>query len=84
MELDRAVITFEWRFDRLADGTRLTQHIVLKGEKAAAFASQVAAAFGSGLAAGMNKIVSAMERAEDSGTPMLQALQIAVETGGLE
>jgi hypothetical protein len=65
--LDRAVMTFEWRFDRLASGTRLTQRIVLKGENAAAYVSQAAAAFGSNLAAGMTKIVSAIEQAEAGG-----------------
>jgi polyketide cyclase/dehydrase/lipid transport protein len=67
-KLDRAAMSFEWRFDRLADGgTRLTQHITLKGENAAAYVAQVQEAFGASLAAGMNKIVSAIERAEASG-----------------
>ncbi len=56
-----------WRFDLLARGTRLTQHIVLKGENAAAYVSQVQAAFTSSLAAGMSKIVSAIEQAEAGG-----------------
>jgi hypothetical protein len=31
-ELDRAAMSFEWRFERLAEGgTKLTQHIVLRG-----------------------------------------------------
>jgi len=35
MSLDGAALSFEWRFVGLADGrTRLTQRIVLKGEKA--------------------------------------------------
>src|SRR5262245_30554829 len=50
-ELDRATMSFEWRFERLVDGTRLTQHIMLKGENAAAHVSQVQAAFTSSLAA---------------------------------
>jgi hypothetical protein len=66
-ELDRAAISFEWRFDLLARGTRLTQHIVLKGENAAAYVSQVQAAFTSSLAAGMSKIISAIEQAEADG-----------------
>ncbi len=42
MGLDRAAISFEWQFDGLADGgTRLTQHIVLKGENTAAYVAQV-------------------------------------------
>ena len=64
-ELGRAVMSFEWRFDGLADGgTRLTQHILLKGEDAAAYVEQVQSAFTSNLAAGVKKIVAAMERAE--------------------
>jgi hypothetical protein len=60
-------MSFEWRFDGLADGgTRLTQHIVLKGENAAAYVAQVQPAFTSSLAAGMNRIAAAMERAEAS------------------
>ena len=64
MELERAAISFEWRFDRLAGATRLTQHIMLKGENAAAYVSQVEEAFASNLAAGMHKIAAAIERAE--------------------
>jgi hypothetical protein len=65
MALDRAALLFEWRFDGLVDGrTRLTQHMVLKGENAAAYVAQVQSAFTSSLAAGMNKIAAAMERAE--------------------
>jgi len=63
-ELDGAVMAFEWRFDTIAGGTRLTQEIVLKGEKAADYVPQVAAAFGANLAAGMNRIVAAIEEAE--------------------
>lgn len=61
MELDRADILFEWRFQSVVGGTRLTLHIVLKGQNAAAYVSQVQAAFSSTLAAGMDKMVSAME-----------------------
>jgi hypothetical protein len=67
MALDRAAMLFEWRFDGLADGgTRLTQHIVLSGENAAAYVAQVQSAFTSSLAAGMERIAAAMERAEAS------------------
>ena len=58
-----AAMSVEWRFDRLGDGARLTQHIVLKGENAAAYRSQVEAAFASNLEPGMRRIVSAIERA---------------------
>jgi len=63
-ELDGAIMSFEWRFNRLSDGTRLTQHIILMGQNAAAYVSQVQEAFGSNLAAGMSKIVAAIEQAE--------------------
>ncbi len=65
MRLDRAALTFEWRFDAIADRrTRLTQRIVLRGENAVAYIEQVQSAFTSSLAAGMNKIAAAMARAE--------------------
>lgn len=64
--MDRAAMTVEWRFDRLADGgTRLTQLIVLKGENASAYLEDVRSAFTSNLAPGMKKIAMAMERAYD-------------------
>jgi hypothetical protein len=64
MAMDGAAMSFEWRFEGLADGgTRLTQHIVLRGENAAAYVAQTQSAFTSSLAAGMNKIAAAMERA---------------------
>lgn len=67
MALDRAAMSFEWRFDGLTDGrTRLTQRIVLKGENAAAYVAQVQSEFAPSLAAGMSKIAAAMERAEAS------------------
>jgi hypothetical protein len=65
--LDRAAMSFEWRFDGIADGrTRLTQHIVLKGENATAYVAEMQSAFASNLAAGMNKIAAAIEMAEAS------------------
>ena len=68
MALDRAALSFEWRFDGLNGGrTRLTQHIVLKGENAAVYEAQMQSAFTLSLAAGMNKIAAAMEQAEASG-----------------
>lgn len=67
--LDRAALSFEWRFEALADGrTRLTQRIVLQGENATAYVAQVQAAFLSSLPAGMNKIAAAMARAEATGS----------------
>ena len=53
MQLDRAMLSFESRFDALSEHrTRLTQRIVLSGENAAAYAGQVEAGFGSNLPGG--------------------------------
>ena len=65
--LDGAAITFEWRFEEIPGGTRLTQRIVLQGGNAGLYAPQVASAFTPNLAAGMNRIARAMEQAESSG-----------------
>jgi hypothetical protein len=71
MALDRAALRFEWRFDGLPEGrTRLTQRIVLKGENAAAYVAQLESAFALTLAAGMNRIAAAMERAEASASDL--------------
>ncbi|MGH7488978.1 MAG: radical SAM protein, partial [bacterium] len=68
MSLDGAALSFEWRFDELpGEGTRLTQHIVLRGQSAAAYLPDVQAAFTSNLAPGMSRIARAIERAEASG-----------------
>ena len=65
--LDGAVLSFEWRFDTVADcRTRITQRIALSGDNAAAYASQVRAGFESTLADGMKRIADAMARAERS------------------
>ncbi len=67
MSLDGAALSFEWRFVGLADGrTRLTQRIVLKGEKADMYLSQVKAAFTANLPDGMNKLAKAMANADPS------------------
>ncbi len=67
MALDGATLSFEWRFDGLPDGrTRLTQRVVLSGENAGAFLSDVESAFRSSLPAGMNKIAAAMANSEAS------------------
>ena len=63
-EFDGASMSFEWRFARASGGTRLTQHLILKGQKAAAYRPQVEAAFASNLEAGMRRISSAIEQAE--------------------
>src|SRR5262249_48715875 len=65
MQLDRAVLTFEWRFDSLsAQRTMMTQSIVLSGDNAAAYAEQVEAGFSPSLADGMRKIATEMAAAE--------------------
>ena len=62
--LDQAAMSFEWRFEENADGgTRLTQRILLGGENAAAYVAQVQSAFASNIAAGMQRIAAAIERA---------------------
>jgi hypothetical protein len=65
MQLDGASLSFNWRFEGLSDGrTRLTQRIVLMGEKAEAYYSQVKAAFTANLPDGMNKMATAMANAD--------------------
>lgn len=65
MQLDRAVLTFEWRFDALSEHrTKMTQKIVLAGENAQTYAEQVEAGFGSGLADGMKRVALEMSAAE--------------------
>ncbi len=67
MSLDGAALLFVWRFVGLADErTRLTQRIVLKGEKADMYLSQVKAAFTANLPDGMNKLATAMANADPS------------------
>jgi hypothetical protein len=70
MSLDGAALLFEWRFVGLSDGrTRLTQRIVLQGEKADVYVSQVKAAFTANLSDGMNKLATAMANADPSRKP---------------
>src|SRR5262245_14056481 len=59
MELDRAILTFEWRFDALSEErTRITQKIVLAGENASAYVEQIKEGFGPGLEDGMRRIAT--------------------------
>jgi hypothetical protein len=70
MSLDRAAISFEWRFEAGPEGkTRLTQHIILSGENASAYIEQVRPLFTSTLAPGMARIATAMERASSAPQP---------------
>jgi hypothetical protein len=65
MQLDRATLSFEWRFDELpGERTKLTQHVVLSGENAGAYAAQVEAGFGANLPDGMRRIAAEMTAAE--------------------
>ena len=67
MSLGGATLSFEWQFVGLADGrTRLTRRIVLKGEKADMYLSQVKAAFTANRPDGMNKLAAAMANADPS------------------
>ena len=65
MQLEGAVLSFEWRFDALSKHrTKMKQRIVLAGENAQTYAKQVEAGFGPGLADGMKRIASEMSAAE--------------------
>ena len=60
---DGATFSSQWRFEPIADGrTRLTQRLELRGDNAAAYVSQVDAAFRPNIAAGMQKIAAAMAK----------------------
>jgi hypothetical protein len=65
MQLDQAMLAFKWRFDELpGHRTKLTQEIVLSGDNAPAYATQIEAGFGSNLPAGMKRIAVEMAAAE--------------------
>ena len=65
MQLDGATLTFSWWFDSLSEHkTRLTQFIVLSGDNAASYATQVEAGFGPNLPDGMKRIAEEMAAAE--------------------
>jgi len=66
MPLDRALLSFEWTFDAVSEGrTRITQRIVLTGDRATVYATDVQASFGSTLADGMTRIAEGMTRASE-------------------
>jgi hypothetical protein len=68
MPLDRATLSFEWRFEAVSDRrTRLWQRIVLVGDNGPAYAAQVRAAFGSSLPDGMNRIAAAAASTRGAG-----------------
>lgn len=65
MQLDGAILAFEWQFDELpGHRTKLTQHIVLSGDNAPAFAAQVEAGFRPSLEDGMRRIAAELAAAE--------------------
>jgi hypothetical protein len=65
MQLDRAMLTFEWCFNALSEHrTKMTQRIALSGSNAAAYAEQVEAGFRPGLADGMKRLATEMIAAE--------------------
>lgn len=67
MQLDRATLAFEWRFDPVSQArTKLTQRIVLSGENAAAYAAQVEAGFAPNLQPGMKRLAAEMVAASNS------------------
>lgn len=69
MQLDKALLTFEWRFDALSEQkTRMTQKIVLSGDNAAAYVEQVESGFRPSLEAGMTRIATEMAAAERRST----------------
>ena len=64
-QLEGATLSFEWCFDAVSDRrTRLTQRIVLSGNKAALYTSEVEASFGANLQPGMQKIAATIAKAE--------------------
>ncbi len=65
-QLDRATLAFQWCFDSLSEHRmKLTQHILLSGDNAGAYAGQVEAGFGPNLADGMKRLAGEMVAAEN-------------------
>ena len=68
MELDRAMVAFQWRFEAMSDKrTKLIQRITLEGESAAQYVVHLEAAFGT-LPDGMKRIAAAMTLAASNST----------------
>ena len=64
MQVEDATISFEWQLESLAaERTKLTQRVLLTGEKAGMYVEQVKSMFTAGLPAGMNKLAVAMANA---------------------
>jgi hypothetical protein len=67
MPLDGAVLSFQWLFDAVSNRrTRITQRVVLSGDNAAAYATEIRATFGATLRDGMRRIADAMASAARS------------------
>jgi hypothetical protein len=65
MELEDATLAFQWHFDPAAEHrVRLTQRLVLSGDKAAAYVDQVRSGFAPNVSAGMVRLAGAMAAAE--------------------
>jgi hypothetical protein len=68
--LENARLLSHWRFDRISnDRTRLTQHMELHGDNAAAYIEGVREGFGSNLEPGMRRIADLMTTAWQRGGP---------------
>jgi len=64
MQLDGAMLSFEWRFEALSQTrTKMTQRVLLSGENAAVYAAEVEQGFGPTLAPGMKRIAAEMAAA---------------------
>jgi hypothetical protein len=59
--LPGAIGRFDWTFEETVQGTRITQHCTLEGEKADTFAKTFGPALEGGIPEGMRKLCSAME-----------------------
>ncbi len=58
---ERACLRIHWRFEAVTElGTRLTQHLELVGDNAAAYVEGVSAAFEANLEPGMKRIAQSM------------------------
>lgn len=67
IELERATLFFHWEFDGLRDGrTRIRQRVVLQGENAGVYVSQLESMFTSSLPEGMKKLATAIANSQNS------------------
>ena len=68
MQVDKALLTFEWRFDALSEQRTRMQKIVLSGDNAEAYVEQIEAGFRPSLAGSMRRIATEMAAAERRST----------------